>query len=236
MLIQIMIIFVIALSFQLMNLVNPLIFPEPMQILISFIYINYTDIFFTLYRVLIASILGVLAGLSLGIFFGLHLKLYGVFEFLFDFLRSLPVILLFPITMIAFGIGDLTKIMLASFTVMLIVMISTIYGIRHANKSYQKMAIIYKVPKKYMIRKVIIPSAMPHIFSGTRLALSWSLVVVLVTEMFLSSTNGIGHAIMDAQLSYNIAVMYALIIIAGFLGYIINKAIYLSEKKMIHWT
>ena len=84
--------------------------------------------------------------------------------------------------------------------------------------------------------KVYIPSAVPTIVAGLRLAISLGLVVVLVTEMFTGTTAGLGKRIYDTGLVYEIPTMYAVITVAGLLGFILNKAIVILERRIAHWS
>ncbi|MBT4368560.1 hypothetical protein HOB83_05640 [Candidatus Woesearchaeota archaeon] len=68
-----------------------------------------------------------------------------------------------------------------------------------------------------------------------RIAISLSLVIVIVTEMFIGTNFGLGHRIINAQLVYRISEMYATILITGILGFLINKGFILVEKKIVHW-
>ena len=138
--------------------------------------------------------------------------------------------------MLFFGVGNLSKIALGAWIATLVIIVNTSYGVRHANKSYLKMAKVYNTSKKYIFTSVIFPGALPNIFSGLRIGVSLVLIVVIVTEMFIGSVNGLGHAILNAQFSYEIPLMYALIILTGVVGYLLNRIFLLIEKKTIHWT
>lgn len=79
---------------------------------------------------------------------------------------------------------------------------------------------------------MIFPDALPSIVSGYRIALSISLVIVVVTEMFIGSHNEVGLRIMNAQLVYNTADMFAAILMVGFF---VNKIVQIAEEKLVHW-
>ena len=76
---------------------------------------------------------------------------------------------------------------------------------------------------------------MPQIFSGFRVAISLSLIIVIVTEMFIGTEAGLGKRIIDAQLVYQTADMYAAILMTGVIGFILNKIMMLVENKVVHW-
>jgi NitT/TauT family transport system permease protein len=73
-------------------------------------------------------------------------------------------------------------------------------------------------------------------FVGLRSAVSMALVIVIVAEMFIGSETGLGHRIIDAQQVFNVKDMYCSILVTGALGYFLNLAFLLAEKKLIHWS
>jgi len=138
--------------------------------------------------------------------------------------------------MLFFGIGNTAKILLGAWIATLTIIINTSYGVKHANKAYLKLAKVYKTSKRYTFLHIIFPGALANIFLGLRVGVSLVLIVEIVTEMFIGSVNGLGYAILNAQLMYNIPEMYALIMITGVLGYLLNKLFLALERRTIHWT
>ena len=83
---------------------------------------------------------------------------------------------------------------------------------------------------------IIFPEALPQIFSGMRIAVSLSLVIVIVTEMFIGTNFGLGVRIINAQLIYKIPEMYSVIFLTGLFGFLMNKTLVSVEKNVVHWT
>jgi NitT/TauT family transport system permease protein len=77
---------------------------------------------------------------------------------------------------------------------------------------------------------------MPSILTGLRLGVSLAFVIVVLVEMFVGTTAGIGHQLIDAQTLYDIPEVYALIFIAGLLGYLINQLFILVEGRIAHYV
>jgi NitT/TauT family transport system permease protein len=92
-----------------------------------------------------------------------------------------------------------------------------------------------KLSKVHIFIKIIFPEALPYISAGIRLALSFSVVAVIVSEMLVSTKYGLGRKIIDYQLLYESSKMYAVVILTGVLGYIINHFYLILEKNKIHW-
>jgi len=109
------------------------------------------------------------------------------------------------------------------------------YGV-HVSKNLRiKAAKTMGIKGFKLFKKIIFPEALPQIFNGMRIAISLSLVIVVVTEMFIGTNFGLGYRIVNAQLVYKISEMYAVILITGVLGFLINKGFILAERKVVHW-
>ena len=78
--------------------------------------------------------------------------------------------------------------------------------------------------------------ALPQIFVGLRTAISLSLIVIVVSEMFIGSSSGIGQKIYDSYLTYETVDLYAWLLIVGLIGYILNRFFVILEKKTLHWV
>ena len=89
--------------------------------------------------------------------------------------------------------------------------------------------------KRQVFQWITFWESLPQTFIGLRSSISICLVIIVVLEMFVGTTIGIGKRIIDAQIVYNITEMYAMIIIAGVLGYLLNYVLLLAERKIIHW-
>ena len=84
------------------------------------------------------------------------------------------------------------------------------------------------------LRKVIIPSAAPQIFTGMRVSLAISLIMVVISEM-VASVDGIGYFILNAQRSFRVPEMYAGVIVLGILGYALNWLFVGFEARALRW-
>lgn len=220
--------------------VHPLLIPSPAKVSKNLYFMFksgniFPDLASTLLRFLIGFLLAGFLGISLGLILGYAERLYRAFEFLIDFLRSIPVITLFPLFMLLFGLGDRAKVAIVAFSCGLILLISTMDGVRNANRTRLMTAKLFKASWLKTFRRVIFPEALPEIVTGVRLALSIGLVVVVATEMFVGTKHGLGRRIYDASFVMYIAEMDAVILLAGFVGYGINKLFSLIARN-VHWA
>jgi len=161
---------------------------------------------------------------------------YRSVEFVIDFFRSTPSSALIPLFMLIFGITDINKIAIASFGAMLIVLFNSAYGVMNAKKTRVMAAQIMGVSRWHVFKDVLLMESLAQTFVGLRSAVSMALVIVIVAEMFIGSETGLGHRIIDAQQVFNVKDMYTSILVTGALGYLLNLAFLLVEKKLIHWS
>lgn len=196
----------------------------------------FLDIWATVYRTLTGFFVAGVLGVPLGLLVGNYLKLYKTFEVVIDFFRSLPGTALFPLFLLIFGIGDGSKIATAVFVSLWIILINSAYGVLYSSKLRQKVGFTLGANRFQVFRDIVVMDALPQVFVGLRTALSISLVVVVVSEMFIGAKLGLGQKIFDAYLTYETTKLYAILLITGLLGYTLNKIFVAFEKKMVHWA
>jgi NitT/TauT family transport system permease protein len=194
------------------------------------------DALVTITRTLIAFAIGALLGVPLGVAFGSSERLYSSVEFLVDFFRSMPASALIPLFILFFGISDINKIAIAGFSVFLIVMFNSAYGVMNARKSRLLAAKVMGASSFQMFRDVLIFESLPQTFVGLRNGISTALVIVVVAEMFIGSDQGLGHRIIEGEQILHVTDMYASIIVAGLVGYALNMLFMLADKRLIHWN
>jgi len=190
----------------------------------------------TLLRTFLSILFSLFFGTLLGLVIGYFEKQGTSLENTMDFLRSIPPIALFPLFILFFGLGDLSKISVSAFTGTLIVTLSGIYGIKQINKNHIKLAKKLGIKGKKLITGLLLPESLNTLFGGYRIAASFCLVFIIVTEMFLGGAEfGLGRKLIDAQMLFDTPQLYALIFTLGIIGYSLNKLFILLENKIIHW-
>ncbi len=222
-------------------IVSPIFLASPYDVLVESINsIKNGDIFYdityTLYRVCIGFILAVVVGIPIGLSMGYSNSIYNSFEFTVEFFRSIPVTALFPLFFLLFGIGDISKFAITAWGAGLIIIINSMYGVHLSKKLRRRVAYTMNIQGYQLFRYIIFPEALPNIFSGLRIGLSLSLIIVIVTEMFIGTHFGLGKRIIDAQLVYNMPDMYSTILITGIVGFFVNMSMIRLEKRIVHWN
>ena len=195
-----------------------------------------SDLWFTLERVLYAFGAAAVIGVPLGIVLGVNERVYRSVEFVVDFFRSTPATAMFPLFLLLFGLGDFSKIAVASFAALLVIVFNVAYGVMNARRTRLLAARSMGASRLRIFVDVVFYETLPQTFVGLRTAVSMALVVIIVAEMFIGATNGMGHRIIDAQISYDLTEMYGSILITGALGYALNVAFLVLESRLVHWA
>jgi NitT/TauT family transport system permease protein len=194
------------------------------------------DFLVTVWRTVEAFVIAAAVGMPLGILLGSNEKAYRSVEFLIDFFRSTPSSALIPLFLLIFGVSDINKVAIAAFGAFLIVVFNSAYGVMNARKMRVMAARVMGASRWQIFKDVLIWESLQPSFVGLRSAVSMALVIVIVAEMFIGSDTGLGHRIIDAQQVLNVKSMYAAILAAGALGYLLNLLFLVLEKRLIHWS
>jgi sulfonate transport system permease protein len=194
------------------------------------------DFLVTVKRTLQAFLIAAVIGVPLGVMLGSNERAYRSVEFLIDFFRSTPSSALIPLFLLIFGVSDINKVAIAAFGAFLLVVFNSAYGVINARKQRVMAAKVMGASRWQIFRDVLIWESLQPTFVGLRSAISMSLVIVIVAEMFIGSDNGLGHRIIDAQQVLNVKSMYAAILAAGALGYALNILFLFAERRIVHWS
>jgi ABC-type nitrate/sulfonate/bicarbonate transport system permease component len=190
----------------------------------------------TVWRTVQAFVIAAVIGMPLGVLLGSNEKAYRSVEFLVDFFRSTPSSALIPLFLMIFGVSDINKVAIATFGAFLIVVFNSAYGVINARKQRVMAAKVMGATRWQVFKDVLIWESLQPSFVGLRSAVSMSLVIVIVAEMFIGADSGLGNRIINSQQVMNVRDMYASILAAGVLGYSLNILFLLLERKIVHWS
>jgi NitT/TauT family transport system permease protein len=221
--------------------VDPIFLPSPLAVGKSVVswFTSGTllkDLGMTLWRALSGFAISALIGVPAGLIVGRFKVIAAATQPTVDFFRSVPATALFPLFLFLFGLGDKAKISIVVYACALVVLVNTAYGALQVKNARLLSAQVMGASRWDTFWKIIIPESAPGIFAGLRVALSMSFVLIIVTEMFIGTAVGLGHQIIDSQMVYRIADMYAGIVLAGVAGYGANSLLLLVEKRALHWV
>lgn len=224
-----------------LELISPLFLPSIIEVLFSLKSILFTSegamsIALTLKRTIAAFVWGTCIAIPCGLVLGAFRNAYELCGGMIDFLRSIPVTALFPLFLIFFGFGDISKIAMGAWASGFIVLVNTMHGVWNTKNNRRVMAITKRATKFQIITKIMLPECLPFIYAGVRIGISWNLIVIIVSEMFIGASKGIGHIMYEASVLFDTATVFAGVFIIGSLGLLINTILKWVEKKYIHWN
>jgi ABC-type nitrate/sulfonate/bicarbonate transport system permease component len=190
----------------------------------------------TVERTIAATAIAAVIAIPFGILLGSSEKLYRSVEFVIDFFRSTPASAMFPLFLVLFGVGDLTKISVAAFGAALVILFNVAYGVMNARKTRILAAKVMGASPLRVLTDVTLLESLPQTFVGLRNGVSLALVIIVVAEMFIGSTDGLGQRVFEAQQLFAMPDMYAAIFAAGALGYGLNLMFLVIERRFVHWS
>lgn len=189
----------------------------------------------TLFRTLCGFLFAVSIGVPLGLLLGGIPSVNQYFSSFVDGLRSIPATALFPVFLLVFGVGDISKIAVVAFVCMWAMTIYTSYGVVSSGEMRRFLLKLHNVSSfQYLVDGLFFP-ALPSIVAGMRTTISLALVVTVSTEMIIGTSFGLGQSIYNAQIVYQIPKMYASIFLSALSGLSLNGIFYLLSKKITHW-
>jgi sulfonate transport system permease protein len=179
---------------------------------------------------LIGAILGFVIGTLIGIYKNVNRALLAVI----GILRPIPPIALIPFFILWLGIGETAKITVIAIGSFWPVLLNTMQGISDTDRKLLEVANVFGKNKLVVFFKIILPSAVPAIFTGLRLGISQAWTCVVTAEMIAASA-GVGFMIQYARELAQPDLLLLGIITIGIIGIIIDAVMIFLQKKIVYW-
>ena len=188
----------------------------------------------TLRRMLLGWLLASAIGIALGALIGISERARAWLQPMLEFVRPLPASAIMPLAISLFGLGGGMVLAVVAFGAMWPVLLATVHGFASVEPRLREVAAALQMGDAAFIRKVGLPSAMPDILAGMRLAMTVSLIVAVVGEM-IASQPGLGQAILLAARAFRASDLFAGIALLGALGFASNALLALAERRLLRW-
>jgi ABC-type nitrate/sulfonate/bicarbonate transport system permease component len=151
-----------------------------------------------------------------------------------EFLRPIPSVALIPLAVLLYGTELRSVLLLVVYASFWQVLIQVLYGVRDVDPVAEQTARSYGLGTWARIRHVLWPTALPYVMTGVRLAAAVALVLAVTAELVIGAP-GLGARIAVAQTSQAVPEMYALIVVTGVLGLLINVGARAVERRALAW-
>ncbi len=204
------------------------------RVIISFR--TFCDVSMTVVRTFAGFGLATLVGVPLGISMGMFRPVYLATMPPVDFVRSIPVTTLYPLFVLLLGVGDKSKIGMIFTACVFVVMLNSAYGVLQARPIRREMARLYGCSPPNVLRWVTFYEALPQTLIGMRVALSLSMIVAVLGEMFMGCEFGLGQRLTDAYTTFSVDVLYAIVILTGAIGFALNRLFVRLETSLVPWA
>ena len=178
--------------------------------------------------------LGVVTAVPLGIILGWYRVADRFLNPLLQLLRQTNPVSLFPVFILFFGIGYMTKVAIIYWVVVWPILLGTMSGIRYVDPALIKYAKSVALTNRRFFIKVVVPSSIPSLITGMRLAATYSFLMLVVSEM-VGANSGLGYLIVNSQYLLSIHLLYVGVIVLALLGITSNFLLVKLEKSLTAW-
>ena len=178
--------------------------------------------------------IAVAVAVPLGLLIGWYRPVARFLQPLLELARNTAALALLPVFTLLLGIGELSKVTLVVYACVWPVLLNTIAGVNTVDPLLVKAARSLGLTGPRLFRKVILPSAVPTVFTGIRMAASYSILVLVAAEM-VGAKAGLGYLINTSQVNFQIQQMYAGIIAVSLLGVLVNAGFVALERRFSTW-
>jgi ABC-type nitrate/sulfonate/bicarbonate transport system permease component len=192
------------------------------------------DLLPSLGRLLAGWAIAVAVGVPIGLALGRSPVLTDYMSTMFFFARSVPATLLVPVFLVVFGTGARMEIVTILWGTIWPILLNTIDGARSVDEVKVETSRAFRITGPRWVFGVVLPGALPKVFAGLRLALSIAIILMIVSEL-MGSDSGIGYRLINAQGGFQLAEMWAWIVLVSVLGYLSNLLLTTVERRALGW-
>jgi NitT/TauT family transport system permease protein len=188
----------------------------------------------TLQNTLFGFLAGISSGFVMGLVLGRSNRLSKIFNPFVAAVNSVPRIALAPIIILAFGIGDVSKVVTSWIVVVFLVFFNTFEGARSVDRGYLDAARLLGATPWFITRTVIIPSTSAWVFASLSPAISLALIGVIVGE-FIGAQRGIGRLIIESQARAEASGMMVAVVVLMIVGMVLSYGIGRLQRYLLRW-
>ncbi|MCT7664763.1 ABC transporter permease subunit [Shinella kummerowiae] len=225
-------------------LVSPVFLPSPRQVVLALYNLvvkGFVDatlaehVGASLTRIFGALIASIVIGIPAGIAIGTSRIGRGILDPIVEFLRPLPPLAYLPLIIIWVGIGEASKITVIALSMLPSIILSTSAGVRAVSKDHVNAARSLGASKRQVLAEVVLPSSVPSILTGIRIALGAGWTTLVAAEL-VAATSGIGFMIQSAAQFLVTDIVIAGIIVIAQIAILLEYIARLIERRLVPWA
>ena len=187
----------------------------------------------SLQRVAIGYTLAAIVGIGLGILVGTSKLMSKALDPIFQFLRVVAPLAWVPIALAALRQNEPAALFVIFITAIWPILINTSVGVRQIPSDYNNVAKVLQLSKKEYFFNILIPAAIPYIFTGLRIALGLAWLAIIAAEIVMSGIVGIGFFIWDAYQNNNVSEVILAVVYIGAVGLLLDKLMVWLESRIV---
>lgn len=219
--------------------IGVLTLPRPSDVLATFGELHQSGLLWkhllpSLTRLAVGAALGVAAGVALGVLIGLFSIVRAGLTPLIAAIFPIPKIALLPLFVIWFGIDEGSKYALIALGTFTPTVVATYGAVDNVDRTLIRMGQSFGLSWASIVRKIVLPGAMPGILSGLRVSLAIAIILLVAAEM-LGAEYGVGAYILEAGSLYDLERLFAGVVILSLLGVGVNAALGWVERRVLVW-
>lgn len=188
----------------------------------------------SLFRSSLGFALALFTAIPLGFALGWFKELERYLDPLLQTFRQTSSFALFPLFILFLGIGEVSKIAIILYGTQWPILLNTISAVKNVDPLLVKSARSMGVSRLELFRKVVLPAALPTIFTGIRLGAAFAVLIIVAAEM-MGASSGLGYILLNSQYNFDILRMYSAIITLAVLGVAVNYILVWIERKFTGW-
>ncbi|KQY97625.1 nitrate ABC transporter permease [Microbacterium sp. Root53] len=193
-----------------------------------------TDVVPSLSRFALGTGVAIALGVLVGLLVGLSRGVRAFTEPVFEFFRAVPPPVLIPVLGLLIGVDDSMKITVIALGAIWPVLLNTIEGVRATDSVQTETSRSYGIHGFNRVRYQILPSAAPQILAGVRQSLPIGIILMVISEMFFSSS-GLGFSIIQFQRRFAVPEMWSGILVLGLIGFAVSMLFQVVERRILRW-
>jgi NitT/TauT family transport system permease protein len=181
------------------------------------------------------SMIGITAGLVIGLAAGRNQVFATLIELPLNALYATPTVALIPVIVVWFGFGPTAKTVVVILFVLFPVLINTMRGVQEVDRELVEVARSFCSGERRMWFDLILPSALPYVVTGLRLAIGRALIGVIVAEFFTAFA-GLGYLIVTSANSFQTARTFVPILVIAAMGVLLTALLEFVERRLVRWS
>ncbi len=185
-------------------------------------------------RVVQGFVLAAAIGVPIGLLIGWSRLFMNLIDPLIQSLRPIPITAWLPFSIALFGIRDMGSIFLIFLGGFYAIVVNTTQGARDVERNLMRAAMMMGASRRQLLHRVVLPAAMPSIFTGLRIGLGISWTAVIVSEM-VAVKSGLGYVLWDAYYVGRMDIVLADMVSIGMMGFLSDRLIVFIERKVLVW-